>query len=169
MRDPQYDYAVNTAASIFNWFRRAVPQPTDKNLHVQLGVHFEEVGEMLETIHGTDLHTGQLLMEAESAIKALAEHLKKAQTTVIEVNTQHRGDFLDSICDQVVTGIGSAYMLRMQVVPALAEVNESNWSKFVDGQPVFNEYKKIIKGPAYWKPELVKYTELRPSSGAKAT
>lgn len=166
--DPQYNQPANTAAGIYNWFRAAVPYPTDKSLHVQLGVHFEEVGEMLETIHGTDLHTGQLIMEAESAMKALADHLKKASTTVIEINEQHRADFLDSICDQVVTGIGSAYMLGMQVIPAIAEVNASNWSKFVNGEPVFNADMKIVKGPSYWKPELAKYASVSVSLGSIA-
>ena len=37
----------NTVSEIKNWFQKAVPAPSDKNRAVQLGCHFEEVGEML--------------------------------------------------------------------------------------------------------------------------
>ena len=45
-------------------------------------------------------------------------------------------------------------MLGMDPVGGLAEVNESNWSKFVDGEPQFDENKKIKNGPNYRKPDL---------------
>ena len=35
---------------ILQFFRKAVPNPTSKNLHVQVGVHFEEVTEMLDAM-----------------------------------------------------------------------------------------------------------------------
>ena len=33
-----------------NWFKEAYPLRTGKNLHTQLGVHFEEIAELLKTI-----------------------------------------------------------------------------------------------------------------------
>lgn len=37
----------------------------------------------------------------------------------------------------------------MNVPGALAEVNRSNYSKFEDGEPVFNENMKVMKGKDY--------------------
>ena len=61
---------------------------------------------------------------------------------------------LDSLADQLVTGVGVAHMLRMDIIGALNEVNLSNFSKFVDGIPQFDANRKIIKGPDYFKPNL---------------
>ena len=48
-------------------------------------------------------------------------------------------------------------MLKLPILDALHEVNRSNWSKFVDGNPVFDENMKIVKGPNYFKPDLSKF------------
>jgi predicted HAD superfamily Cof-like phosphohydrolase len=134
-----------------NWFRKAIPHPTDQNLHTQLGVHFEEVGEMLETLTSENLHTAYLVERAEEAMKALASHLKGNQG-VIKVSNLH--EMLDALCDQLVTTTGTAHMLHLNIIGGLDEVNRSNWSKFVDGEPVFDANMKIQKGPNYFKADL---------------
>ena len=48
-------------------------------------------------------------------------------------------------------------MLNYDVVGGLDEVNRSNYSKFVDGQPLFDENRKIKKGPQYSRPDLTPY------------
>lgn len=40
---------------------------------------------------------------------------------------------------------------------ALAEVNRSNWTKFVNGKPVINEQGKITKGSHYRKSNLIDF------------
>lgn len=137
----------------YNWFEEAIPDPTSKNFHTQLGVHCEEVAEMLEEIQGKDQETRKLLADAELAMSALADHLKAKDGTV-EIPEQNRIGFLDSLCDQVVTATGVADLAGFDFPGAMAEVNRSNWSKFVDGKPVFNDNKKIAKGPDYKKADL---------------
>lgn len=136
-----------------NWFRTAVPNPTNKQIHTQLGVHFEEVGEMIESLGTEDQHTADLLLKAERALKGLAAHLKASDNVIIpEVALT-----LDALCDQLVTAIGSAHVLNLPIIEGLDEVNRSNWSKFVDGKPVFDANMKIQKGPNYFKPDLSKF------------
>ena len=65
--------------------------------------------------------------------------------------------YLDALADGIVTATGMAHMAGMDIVGALGEVNRSNWSKFEDGKPVFNENGKIAKGKDYSKPELKPY------------
>jgi len=66
-------------------------------------------------------------------------------------------DLLDALADQIVTATGVGTFLGMNVPGALAEVNRSNYSKFEDGEPVFNENKKVMKGKDYTPPDLTPY------------
>lgn len=61
---------------------------------------------------------------------------------------------LDALCDLIVTCVGLAYMMGYDLHAALEVVNASNWSKFEDGQPVFDEQGKIQKGKNYRAPSL---------------
>lgn len=130
------------------WFERAVPEPTDKNRAVQIGVHFEEVAEMAEAL----------------SQEGIAEDLNQVSgffKTWLGVSRDHalidRKELLDSLCDQIVTAVGVAHMFGLDIAGALSEVNRSNWSKFVDGHPVFDANGKIAKGPNYSKPDLDRF------------
>ncbi len=138
------------------WFKKAFPTPKSKNLHTQLGVHFEEVVEMLEELGSTDPTTIQLLSEAKTQLSKLAEWLKKSDK-VIYINHGGQTRFLDSLCDQMVTGVGVAYMFKMDISGAMKEVNKSNFSKFDHGVPLYDHNFKLIKGPMYFKPNLTPF------------
>lgn len=141
--------------NIFNWFKKAVPEPNNKNIHTQLGVHFEEVAEMLLALSGDDDQTEVLLHNAYLANYLLANHLKNSVGALnLDMTTESKVELLDALCDQIVTATGVGYMLGMNLPMALEEVNASNYSKFVNGEPIFNENKKIMKGPNYFKPSL---------------
>ena len=131
------------------WFEQAVPNPTTKNLEVQLGVHLEEIEEMMDAIQVSD---SLLWQQVSATIGRLATDLKTGQLTITSVNAT---EVLDGITDQQVTAIGIGHMLGMDTTGALAEVDRSNFSKFgKDGQPIFDENGKIKKGPHYVKPNL---------------
>lgn len=142
----------NVLEKTMDWFKGAVPKPTDKNLHVQLGAHFEEVAEMIEAIQPLDGETRELLDNAYTAVEYLATHLKVNSGVITVVD---RKAILDGICDQLVTAAGTGYMLGMDVVGGLNEVNRSNWSKFDEnGVAVFDQNGKIKKGPNFFRPNL---------------
>ena len=147
---------MNVTESIFNWFKTARPQITSKHLHTQMGVHFEEVSEMLAEITGSNDETSLLISKAKLACHELAEHLK-ANDQIIRINLEDRKNYLDALCDQIVTAIGCAHDQNMNIPDALNEVDQSNYSKFVDGEAIFDENGKIAKGPDYFKPDLRKY------------
>ena len=140
--------------STIEWFNRARPESTSKDFHAQTGCHFEEVSEMLEQLDSIDEVTHTLLIQAERAMQALATHLK-ASDNVLQIKDPVL--FLDSLCDQVVTATGVAHTKEYKFLKALGEVNGSNWSKFEDGHPVYNEDKKIIKGRHYYKADLSRF------------
>jgi len=129
---------------IWTWFKKAVPEPTDKNRAVQYGVHLEEINEMLASIDAAQ----------NEDILSVSEYFKKYSNNLTPINEE---DFLDSLCDQIVTAVGVAYMMGYDIRGALAEVNRSNWSKFENGEPIFDENGKIKKGPNYSPPDLKAY------------
>lgn len=139
------------------WFVAAVPVPTPKNFTTQLGVHFEEVREMIAELTPRDMDTHNLLLDANIALQKLSDYLKQSPVSVVVTET-NRVRYLDAICDQMVTGAGCAHMSQMDVVGALAEVNRSNFSKFnINGNPIFNENMKVMKGPNYTEPDLTPF------------
>lgn len=146
--------ALTGIAATKEWFAWAVPNPTQKNIHTQTGVHLEEVAEFVASLYGNNEVTRFRLDAAVQAIKDLSQHLKN-NDNVLEFNDAN--ETLDGLLDQIVTATGVAHMLNYDVVGGLNEVNRSNYSKFVDGQPLFDENRKIKKGPQYSRPDLTPY------------
>lgn len=141
-----------------NWFKAAKPAHTQKDFYVQLGVHFEEVGEMIDELSPVNYTGERLKYYARNAITALAVHLKEngAEPSLI----LHEGDrkpFFDAICDQLVTATGTAVFANMDAPGGLNEVNRSNYSKFEDGNPIFLPNGKIGKGKDYSAPDLTAF------------
>jgi hypothetical protein len=141
---------------IEDWHRKARPNPTEQNFNVQLGCHFEEIAEQIETLSFTSNEDFPLIKGEDSSayfyIKTLADMLKEGKINAI---IDDRKGFLDSVGDQVVTGIGSAYCANMKATEAIRRINTSNWSKYdSDGNPIFNANGKIAKGPDYKEPDL---------------
>jgi len=131
---------------IKNWFEVAIPEPTIEQACIQIGCHYEEVSEMAEAM-GDD--------EAQHSLEATADDYKAVMDWCYNTAERNRKvELLDSLCDQIVTAIGVAHMLGMDIEGALKEVNYSNHSKFEDGKAVFNEQGKISKGKHYREPEL---------------
>lgn len=129
---------------------------TPKNQQSQLGVHFEEVAEMLATLNSTNTKTAELVSRAHSALCNLATHLKNEPEGLLKI--RDRLEFLDSVCDQLVTATLSAVLFDMDPVGGLNEVNRSNYSKLVDGvmqKAVVTQ--KWIKGPSYTPPDLTPF------------
>ena len=138
--------------SIKEWFKAAKPEPTVKDAWVQIGCHYEEVAELADALWDE---------EVQESAENTADNYKDTEDCFIhfleDLSERQRIQLLDAICDQIVTAVGVAYMMGMDIEGALAEVNRSNWSKFEGGVPVFNEQGKIAKGVEYTPPELSDY------------
>ena len=139
--------------SIKAWFKAAKPNPSTADVCVQIGCHYEEVSEMGAALCDDDV-------ACELADTALLYKMNPNWYigAIEELSADARVELLDALCDQIVTAVGVAYMMGMDIEGALAEVNRSNWSKFKGGVvPVFNEHGKIVKGAEYTPPELSDY------------
>ena len=139
---------------IINWFKAAKPNPTEKDKSTQIGAHFEEVSEMMQALSCNSAQVEQISQEfyTSDAID------KNIDGDLVDLPENWEIDLLDSLCDQIVTAIGVGYMMGFDMVGALQEVNLSNWSKFDEnGNPIFSENGKIVKGENYFKPDLKKF------------
>ena len=137
---------------IKNWFEIAIPEPTIEQACIQIGCHAEECAEMFESIDDRDA-----MLDIDYVAKRYKSQHDELLFKLYDATKQTRIDLLDSLCDQIVTAIGVAHMLGMDIDGALEEVNRSNHSKFEDGAAVFDNNGKITKGKHYGKPELSKF------------
>lgn len=147
----------DTYAETIEWFDIAFPTIPHGQFATQLGVHFEEVAESLQCLTAQGVEANLLLGSAQYALVALADYLKNRVAPGITLPHEARSDFLDSLCDQIVTATGTGNLAGFNMLGAMQEVNRSNFSKFVDGKPVFKDNGKIGKGPNYTEPELLPY------------
>ena len=139
---------------IINWFKAAKPNPTEKDKTTQIGAHFEEVSEMMQALSCNSAQAEQISQEFYVCYAID----KNSDGKFVELPENWEIDLLDSLCDQIVTAIGVGYMMGFDMAGALQEVNLSNWSKFDEnGNPIFNENGKIVKGENYFKPDLAKF------------
>lgn len=135
---------------IIEWFKAAKPKPTTDDIAVQIGCHFEEIKEMC---HAMNLYCDDVVTQ-ELRFKT---NLLPYRRGIENMDSKEKAAVLDALCDQIVTAIGVGYMMGFDMAGALDEVNKSNWSKFKDGVPVFDENGKIAKADGYFKPNLTKF------------
>lgn len=137
-----------------NWFKQALPSPTAKNFTVQVGVHLEEISETLDSLvlNSDDATKTVQAQWWIGDLKRLATALKTGEVYVKDVRSV--SELIDGLADQHVTLTGLAHIAGLDFDGAKAEVDRSNFSKFVDGKPIFNGNGKIAKGPDYVPPNL---------------
>ena len=133
------------------WFEKVFPTPTIKNVAVQIGVHFEEVAEMLDALGlpSQELHTTALDLKEGNYTDFLENQL---------ANENVRHQVLDALGDQQVTLVGSAHTMGMNLLGALDEINKSNFTKFDENEnPIYNEFGKVAKSERYVPPNLTPF------------
>lgn len=135
---------------IKNWFEVAIPKPTIEQACIQIGCHYEEVSEMQDAIDDDGETPWSLANDYKSLDHIYVDHIGA-------ISDSDKVNLLDSLCDQIVTAVGVAHMLGMDIEGALIEVNESNHSKFEDGKAVFDDNGKITKGANYKRPNLERF------------
>ena len=133
------------------WFKAAVPEPTIKTLSVQIGCDIEEMAEGLAATQ--EYACSETLNQLGNFYKQNIVYGGEIITGLL--NDEARLiDFVDAQLDKIVTSVGVLHMLGLDAEELLTRVNDSNFSKFEDGKPVFDENGKIKKGKHYEKVDL---------------
>ena len=124
--------------------------PGTDRFPIQVGCHLEEIVEMLVELELED----ELRQEVETAVASLTKVADALKTARADVGTKNEVAFSDSILDQRVTGTGLLKMQGVDVAETVARVDVANFTKFVNGKPLYKEGGKIAKGPDFWNPEF---------------
>lgn len=146
----------DSVTDIANWFKKAKPEPTKKDICTQVGCHYEEVAEMMEAMQGHDHRASQMMSSIADTYKMRHLSVDGIVESVLIDSMQPKDniELLDSLCDQIVTATGVAYMMGFDIEGALKEVIRSNNSKMVDGKFIFDDNGKIAKPDSYSEPDL---------------
>ena len=119
--------------------------------------NFEKVGEFMKTFGQevkikSSLGTDKINSLRISLIEEELDELKQAikQKNLVEV--------VDALTDILYVTYGAGHAFGVNLDKCFEEVQNSNMSKLgEDGEPIYNEEGKVMKGPNYFKPDLSKF------------
>ena len=97
----------------------------------------------------SDAKTNKLRIDL---IKEELEELTQA------MNDKNLLEVADALTDILYVTYGAGHAFGIDLDKCFDEVQNSNMSKLgEDGKPIYNEYGKVMKGPNYFKPDLLKF------------
>ena len=118
--------------------------------------NFEKVGLFMKTF-GQDVKTKPSLSTKkinDLRISLIIEELNELKDAIKNNDLVETADALTDILF-VTYGAGQAFGINLD--KCFEEVQNSNMSKLgEDGKPIYNENGKVLKGPNYFKPNLLK-------------
>ncbi len=118
--------------------------------------NFEKVGLFMKTF-GQDVKTKPSLSTKkinDLRISLIQEELNELKEAINNNDLIETADALTDIL-YVTYGAGQAFGINLD--NCFDEIQNSNMSKLgEDGRPIYNEKGKVLKGPNYFKPNLVK-------------
>ena len=118
--------------------------------------NFEKVGLFMKTF-GQDVKTKPSLSSKkinDLRISLIQEELNELKEAINNNDLIETADALTDIL-YVTYGAGQAFGINLD--NCFDEIQNSNMSKLgEDGRPIYNEKGKVLKGPNYFKPNLVK-------------
>ena len=74
------------------------------------------------------------------------------------VNKRDIKEVADALTDILYVTYGAGHAFGINLDNCFDEVQQSNMSKLGDdGKPIYNDLGKVMKGPKYFKPDLMKF------------
>ena len=74
------------------------------------------------------------------------------------MNNKDLLEVADALTDILYVTYGAGHAFGIDLDKCFNEVQNSNMSKLgKDGKPIYNEIGKVMKGPNYFKPDLLKF------------
>ena len=97
----------------------------------------------------SDVKTNKLRIDL---IKEELEELTQA------MNDKNLLEVADALTDILYVTYGAGHAFGIDLDKCFDEVQNSNMSKLgEDGKPIYNDSGKVMKGPNYFKPDLLKF------------
>ncbi len=121
--------------------------------------NFEKVKLFMDT-YGQEVKEKAEFSDAKTnklRIDLIKEELEELTQAMSDKNLLEVADALTDIL-YVTYGAGHAFGIDLD--KCFDEVQNSNMSKLgEDGKPIYNEFGKVMKGPNYFKPDLLKFID----------
>jgi len=119
--------------------------------------NFEKVGKFMKTF-GQEVKNKPGLSSEKinnlriSLINEELEEFKEA------IKNNDLKEAIDALTDILYVTYGAGHAFGVNLDECFDEVQRSNMSKLgEDGKPIYNETGKVMKGPSYFKPDLLKF------------
>ena len=119
--------------------------------------NFDKVGVFMKTFgqevkEKPSLSSDKINQLRISLIKEELDELKEA------MDSRDLLEVADALTDLLYVTYGAGHAFGIDLDKCFEEVQNSNMSKLGDnGKPIYNEFGKVMKGPNYYKPNLIKY------------
>ena len=119
--------------------------------------NFEKVGIFMKTF-GQEVKQNASFSTDEINQLRLSLIKEEIQELVEAMNKKDLVEVADALTDILYVTYGAGHAFGINLDKCFEEVQNSNMSKLDnDGNPIYNEIGKVMKGPNYFKPDLTKY------------
>ena len=119
--------------------------------------NFEKVKLFMNT-YGQEVKDKAELSDAKTnklRIDLIKEELEELTQAM---NDKNLLEVADALTDILYVTYGAGHAFGIDLDKCFDEVQNSNMSKLgEDGKPIYNESGKVMKGPNYFKPDLLKF------------
>tara|TARA_B100000965_G_C19382756_1_gene665356 strand:+ start:474 stop:845 length:372 start_codon:yes stop_codon:yes gene_type:complete len=119
--------------------------------------NFQKVGLFMKTF-GQEIKTKPSLSSEKInnlRINLISEELEELKDAVKNNDLK---EVIDALTDILYVTYGAGHAFGVDLDKCFEEVQNSNMSKLgEDGKPIYNESGKVMKGPNYFKPDLLKF------------
>ena len=119
--------------------------------------NFDKVGTFMKTF-GQEVKTKPSF--SSDKINNLRIDLIKEELDELQVAMKNNDllEVADALTDILYVTYGAGHALGIDLDKCFDEVQNSNMSKLDEnGEPIYNESGKVMKGPNYFKPDLSKF------------
>ena len=119
--------------------------------------NFDKVGTFMKTF-GQEVKTKPSL--STDKINKLRIDLIKEELSELTEAMKNKDllEVADALTDILYVTYGAGHAFGINLDKCFEEVQNSNMSKLDEnGEPIYNEHGKVMKGPNYFKPDLSKF------------
>ena len=119
--------------------------------------NFEKVGKFMKTFGQEVKKKPSLSTDKinQLRISLIVEELKELKDAM---NNKDLLEVADALTDLLYVTYGAGHAFGINLDKCFNEVQKSNMSKLgEDGRPIYNEFGKVMKGPNFFKPNLLKF------------
>ena len=119
--------------------------------------NFQKVGLFMKTFRQEVKTKPSLSSEKINSLRInlISEELEELKDAIKNNDLK---ETIDALTDILYVTYGAGHAFGVDLDKCFEEVQNSNMSKLGDdGKPIYNESGKVMKGPNYFKPDLLKF------------